>query len=86
MKITDLKEEVIAVIPNVEGNFSSIVTERYEAYILAQYTILATTMGGNISVSAECDYLHFIKREPKTFLRKLKLIILDEISRQRSCF
>ena len=76
MTITDLKEEVIAVIPHIEGNFSSIITERYGAYILAQYTILATTMGGNISVSAKCDYLHFIKRKPKSFFSNFKSFIL----------
>jgi len=76
VRITDLKEEVIAIIPNVEGNFSSIVTERYNSHILAQYTIKDTTMGGNISVSAECEPFNFIKRKPKSFLKKLKSFIL----------
>ena len=76
MRITDLKEEAVAVIPHTERNFSSIVTEKYEGYILAQYLIKTTTMGGDISVSAECDYLHFIKRKPKSFFSNFKSFIL----------
>ena len=77
MIATDLKDRVIAVIPNEKGNKRYFITESTDGHVLTTYIVSSLSTGGGINIFSDCNYniVDFIKRKPKSFFKNLKSFI-----------
>jgi len=78
MTITDIKETIIAVIPNEKGSASYFITESFEGYTINTLSVgcASTGAGVNIFSNLNGNVTDFIKRKPKSFFSNFKSFIL----------